>query len=623
MAKNDDIKITLLSERQISGPKNNGWNFLVETKLDVIDKFGILAAITDLALLTGGDYERSSFRTAPDEKANLRERHCWYYTRSSNHGGDVSISRIYDSVDSSDQLYCYKRSGAIRPVLLLPNELFKEVTQNRTKGYRGTEEVEYGEYPQYAASLYNQKLLESLYRSGKLRATGRDYTFDKTKFDDYDQPFQPVKYEEYEYNYKKYIRVKANSCRSRCFLSGDNGELYDNGSYIWVEVSPVVWLIDDKAKILVSKRCLLSGIRFNNDKKKYSGNFSKTEMYEYLNKHMIHDLFQCFNKTKEDITLENQNEIINLLKEIQKYTKYYNGDIDIKEKVESLIQDYNLKLEDIANTSNSNDVELLVEVNSIDTLRQKLVSDLEGILFELKNYSVNVKSYYDMKEILEECQKVTDIDPKKDELCEMISKVRSILSSSIINRKIKNDLNSELDKIIEENIKRNDESLIKFKSLSIKPAEAESLEKLKLNFRRDIHPYLIKLNDTILKLDVIDEAIGNVLLILNDDYKDTKNNQVKYFSNVVQEIVEKVRQIGSKEDEYKLKCLLDFEIDSSKDITEILKDLNEVVINAYKLEFDILERNKNVKNVNSNMVRVNIDKIFDDQEKGKVLSKKL
>jgi|GEM_PF-6794952 len=34
------------------------------------------------------------------------------------------------------------------------------------------------------------------------------------------------------------------------------------GDYVWVEVSTVIWLIDDETELLTSKKGLASGIRF-------------------------------------------------------------------------------------------------------------------------------------------------------------------------------------------------------------------------------------------------------------------------------------------------------------------------------------------------------------------------
>ena len=157
----------------------------------------------------------------------------------------------------------------------------------------------------------------------------------------------------------------------------------------------------------------------------------------------------------------------------------------------------------------------------------------------------------------------------------------------------------------------------------------KNIEELKLEFRRDIHPFLIKLNDIVLNQDVIRETMNSIKLILDENYHDTKNNQVKYFLEISQAIVENVRKHGNNDDIAKLNELLTFEIDYSKDIMDILKELNEVIINEYKLEFDILERNNHVKEINSKKVRVDIGAIFDEQElekkqeQHKVLSKTL
>ena len=86
-----------------------------------------------------------------------------------------------------------------------------------------------------------------------------------------------------------------------------NGVQYRDGDYVWVEVSPVKWLIDDKTGILISKKGLVSGIRFLNKSTNYKGDFSKTEMKEYLDRYMSKELFQTA-KTKETV---NEEEIIN------------------------------------------------------------------------------------------------------------------------------------------------------------------------------------------------------------------------------------------------------------------------------------------------------------------------
>ena len=294
---NFDKELTLLSEQEVWGV-NGG------RQLDVLEKYGTRSAITDLVILTGGYCEDSCSYMVPDDNS-LKGRTGWVYTRSSDGDGDVR------GVNEGGSRYFksrYRRNGAVRPALL-SSFIFSQISPNRVRGYNGTEEVEYGEYPQYAPDSDVQRRLENEYQRGNLRQTGRDYTFDKTEYDDYSQYFQPVTYEEYDYNGKKYIRIRANSDYGSNSFKLSNGESYRNGDYVWVEVSPVKWLVDDKTQTLVSKRGLLAGIRFHTDDKSYNGDFSTTDMKEYLDKHMLRDLTQTATFTRvEDMTPEEKKE---------------------------------------------------------------------------------------------------------------------------------------------------------------------------------------------------------------------------------------------------------------------------------------------------------------------------
>ena len=294
---NFDKELTLLSEQEVWGV-NGG------RQLDVLEKYGTKSAITDLVILTGGYCEDSCSYMAPDDNS-LKGRTGWVYTRSSDGDGYV---RGVSKAGSRYSKYRYFRNGAVRPALL-SSFIFSQISPNRVRGYNGTEEVEYGEYPQYAPDSDVQRRLENEYKNGNLRQTGRNYTFDKTEYDDYDQYFQPVTYEEYDYNGKRYIRIRANSDYGSNSFKLSNGESYRNGDYVWVEVSPVKWLIDDKTQTLVSKRGLLSGIRFHTKDRSYNGDFSTTDMKEYLDKHMLRDLTQTATFTRvEDMTPEEKKK---------------------------------------------------------------------------------------------------------------------------------------------------------------------------------------------------------------------------------------------------------------------------------------------------------------------------
>lgn len=290
-AKMKEHDLTLLSEGQI-------WGNSSESRLEVIRKYGIKSAITDLCVLTGSYLREDTI----DEDRSLTGRTSCFWTRSDDDDNDV---RMVNENAIRSFIYRCKRSGAVRPALQ-SSVIFSQIFPNRVMGYNGIEEVEYGEYPQNAADSRMQNILESEYNRG-MNKTGRSYTFDSVKYDDYDTGFKPVTYEEYEYQGKKYIRIKANSDFDGWKFKLSNGVKYRDGDYVWVEVSPVKWLIDDKTGILISKKGLVSGIRFLNKSTNYKGDFSKTEMKEYLDRYMSKELFQTA-KTKETV---NEEEIIN------------------------------------------------------------------------------------------------------------------------------------------------------------------------------------------------------------------------------------------------------------------------------------------------------------------------
>ena len=275
----NSFELTLLSEGQIWG--NNS-----EPQLEVISKYGTTAAITDLCILTGGYlYENTKYNI--DEDRSLTGRTSCFWTRSDDGDNDV---REVDADGNSGHSYRYTRYDAVRPALQ-SSVIFSQISPNRVSGYNGTEEVEFGKYPQNAADSRMQNILESEYKRG-MNKTGRSYTFDSVKYYAYDTGFKPATYEEYEYQGKEYIRIKANFGFGGNKFMLSNGACYRNGDYVWVEVAPVKWLIDDENNQLISKKGLVSGIRFLDRNHNYYGDFNKTEMYEYLNKYMIKDLFQ-------------------------------------------------------------------------------------------------------------------------------------------------------------------------------------------------------------------------------------------------------------------------------------------------------------------------------------------
>ena len=305
--------LTLLSRGQLLGD-------LSEDQLEVFQKFGTQTEISDLGILTGG-----YFRSFSNTKMGPIRRVGAIWTTSAmkervggiDIGSGVCTSDIYGWCDSANG---QRRDFVIRPVLQ-SSEIYYRLFPSKVKGNNDTYEVEYLEYPQFVASQKDQENLNkslTLSQMPFLNKTGRDYTFDSIDPSDRITGFSGVTYPEYEYQGKKYILVKANFMSKNALIRLSNGIEYKNGDFVWVEVSPVNWLVDDKTKLLISKIGLVSGIRYcANNSYNYDGDFNKTEMKIYLNNHMSKDLFQSKALPKvQNITSEEEISIeTNLLSE--------------------------------------------------------------------------------------------------------------------------------------------------------------------------------------------------------------------------------------------------------------------------------------------------------------------
>lgn len=283
----NDLEINLLSIEQIFRDEKY-----------IFDSYGYDISNTDLSILTGAYLYFGALARG------------WYWTQNIRGNEKIGcINNKGEMVPTSSFL----RRGTIRPVLS-STELLTNGTLKRDTTITGVDIVEFGEYPQYAAPSSMQQILETEFSKG-LKKTGNTYTFDDNKNPDYYYKFMPVTYDEYEYGGKKYIRIKAQAYKDCFELS--NGIKYLNDNHVWVEVTPVKWLVDNKNGLLISTRGLASGIR-------YAGNgapdlkYSTSEMKEYLDKYMLYDLTQNMVFIKAD-DMNKKRELTNIKTERNSY----------------------------------------------------------------------------------------------------------------------------------------------------------------------------------------------------------------------------------------------------------------------------------------------------------------
>ena len=275
---------TFLTEEQCFG----------DNKLDVLKKRGTQAAITDFSILLGANVS--------DNGSSLERRTGWYWTKSDDGDNDARV--VYD-YGSSNSFFVYLRHGGARPAL--PFSKVGSILTNGESGKRakdGILEVEYGYYPQKAVAKDMQERLEMAYKIGTILETGNSYTTDSVAYDDYDTSFQPQAHQEYEYNGKRYVRVNANSYYDGNYFTLSNGEEYKDGDSVWLEVSPVKWLIDEESHLMIAEKIIFSGVQFNKERNYHTEDFDKTDIKTFMDTYLSRDLEQ----SRGTITLGEQTE---------------------------------------------------------------------------------------------------------------------------------------------------------------------------------------------------------------------------------------------------------------------------------------------------------------------------
>ena len=279
---------TFLTEEQCFG----------NDKLDILKKRGTQAAITDFSILLGAYV--SGYHI--DNDSSLEGRTGYYWTKSDD--GDNAARVVYDN-GSRDYDNVFERYGGARPAL--PFSSISSIPTNGESGKRardGILEVEYGYYPQKAVAKDMQERLERAYKNRTISRTKNSYTTDACAYNDYDTSFQPQAHQEYEYNGKRYVRVNANSYYDGNYFTLSNGEKYKDGDSVWLEVSPVKWIVDEKSHMMITEKLIFAGVQFNKESNYHTEDFDKTDIKTFMDRYLSRDLEQ----SRGTITLGEQTE---------------------------------------------------------------------------------------------------------------------------------------------------------------------------------------------------------------------------------------------------------------------------------------------------------------------------
>ena len=283
------INFTFLTQEQCFG----------RDKLDILKKRGTKAAITDFSVLLGG--RLSSEHVKND--SFLEKRTGYYWTKSDDGANDACI------VKDDGSFYCdnvNRRNSGARPALLFSSIGSIPTNGESVKRARdGILEVEYGYYPQKAVSKDMQERLERAYRSESISKTRNIYTTDSVDHNKDDTSFQPQTHQEYEYNGKRYVRVKANSYYDGYDFTLSNDEQYRDGDNVWVEVQPVKWLVDEKSRMMITEKIIFAGVQFNKERNYHTRDFDRTDIKTFMDRYLSKDLVQSRSMLKQTRTSSN------------------------------------------------------------------------------------------------------------------------------------------------------------------------------------------------------------------------------------------------------------------------------------------------------------------------------
>ena len=599
-------KVTMLSYDQVVGDRKDFFEitsgllsmFEIHNRiyavgsncLKLFKKYDAKCGATDCALLQGaksgdGLYDDNN----KYDRSKISNSGYWYIINPEGKGKNcVEIMRPDGYLMSSDESrYLYETKTGIRPVLSfdeLPN-FWSHVSQT----IKGIPMVEYGEYPQFAVDEEKDKRLTHLLNENKLVKTGKIY-FDK--------------FEEYEYGNKKYVRVTYDT---NVKLANDR-EI--NRSACWLEVEPIQWIVDEENKLFISTRILAGGIHLDQSKS-FTGSFEDTPIYKFLTQSFAKDLIPS--KSAKERETERKSKLTRvevLLEEIYSLLDIVPNKDEIAKQIEAIITEYNNTLDKVEDAKKNNQLSLYtIESASLDAEVK-----LEAILDNVRKQHIKYKNYYTMLDLIDsyinilngkEIQ-IDDIDLDDD--LHLIATVCLPFLSEVDQSVIKNDLlnviNAQKQEVLDFINDKEGDAKIPY----------ETIQGMNLDLRREIHPVLEKLRDTVNKRDIQLEIMESLRKTMEGNFEIPKNQTLAFFLQEINEAYSQFLKVVDKatekqQEKYKEEALeiMNREIDYSKDIISIVKELREILSEIGILTNRIERYSAEIENIENR--RIDLSKI--------------
>lgn len=573
-------KLTLLGEEDW-----NHYPFGIKSKS--IEKYTDRFTLSDAAKLTGNC-------------RNLYDKNMFWI----KHTGILNTT-VYTFI--SDPLgyegfckYASSYEPAILPVLPLTEDIEKRIkSKYKVINDYGIEFAEYGESPLFIADeVIMQSKLEELYKKNKLKKTGGHFTYNDNSINK--NKINLVKYDEYIYNNRKYIRLKVT-------LNEEYSNIkfkytYKTGDYVWIKVQKIMWIVDRENKRMISTIGLPSGMRFDSPRKE-NINFNESELKWYLDNYMSKEIFQSIKEQEEiknDITTKEKTKIDILLDELEKEIKNYLGNKEeVYNYIDNLIEDYNKSLDKL-------NINKELVLDRRESLELQLQIRLEQILAKIKNS--NDKEIEKILNIINIC--IDKLNGKQTEDTNELYKDISLLNDKILpflpDEKEEYYRNILLNMFVKEKNK-----LDKYcNSINVLNIEVPILKKpynkeedFVYGIREELNTILLEVNAEVIKTDIIKEIINIYKSIINNNYSEAKNKNIKLYLELIQELSHFIEENGNTLEKDNLIRILNNNINYQNEIEEVMTTLLDNIVSLYKLKYRIENRIKTEKEIASSKIR--------------------
>lgn len=471
------------------------------------------------------------------------------------------------------------------PIIKLSEKDFERLSKISEGGT-----VEFGYFP---STLVNDEYEDEILRHSKRKLTGNSYTLPVSR------------------NYEDRKKVKSDGCmvNLKSFpeyeIAGEKYIVYKESKKsktYFFKVEPLRWYLDSKNNELICESLPVNGIVYNDYSTLLYVPYKESFVYKYLDENFLKEAILSHIKQEEKLP-EKIDEATTLLNEIAVYAEYYRGTEDIDEIINEIIRKYNEELERLKTKSG---LILCTE----EGLYLQMLSNLNILLDKLKKGSESSKEYCDMLKLIESSIDILNGKKLEEIDNELLKDIETIVTEILprltsvperqeeIKQRLLKELTSDRDKINSYleyiNVLSKDITLSTHRSIEFKtPKEYELnfrirlqsiLERLlQMSLEEERQVLINKKNEVLRELESknasIDEINYELYKILESHYRNDSNG-----NNVINILLKEVNNLVRKLRSYDIKPEPAFDVDlPNSDLNEIVKSLDAIIINLYKM----------------------------------------